>query len=35
MTNKVHLIPGAPMGWTIGFARVPQDGEEPVELGRA
>ena len=33
MINKMYLIPGAPMGWTIGFARVPEDGEEPEMEG--
>jgi hypothetical protein len=29
MINRVYLLPEAPVGWTIGFARVPEGGEEP------
>jgi hypothetical protein len=33
MNNKAHLVPESPAGWTIGFARVPETGEEPEMEG--
>ena len=33
MINRVYLLPEAPVGWTIGFARVPEGGEEPEMEG--